>query len=128
MDVFFLKDELWKSRLEELRKVKTLPWNNFQLRKTLKSLKKNKTADPNGMIHEIFKEECLGKDLETSLLNLFNGIKETFFFPDFLLKQNICTIYKNKGSRLDMNNDRGIFILTAMKKILDKLIYFDKRH
>ena len=128
LDVFFLKDELWKSRLEELRKVKTLPWNNFQLRKTLKSLKKNKTADPNGMIHEIFKEECLGNDLETSLLNLFNGIKETFFFPDFLLKQNICTIYKNKGSRLDMNNDRGIFILTAMKKILDKLIYFDKRH
>ena len=25
-----------------------------------------------------------------------------------------------------MNNDRGIFILTAMKKILDKLIFFDK--
>ena len=26
---------------------------------------------------------------------------------------------------MDMNNERGIFILTTLKKILDKLIYFD---
>jgi hypothetical protein len=42
------------------------------------------------------------------------------------LRQNISTIFKNKGSRLEMNNERGIFILSALKKILDKLIYFDK--
>ena len=28
-------------------------------------------------------------------------------------------------SRLDLDNDRGIFILTVLKKVLDKLIYFD---
>ena len=27
-----------------------------------------------------------------------------------------------------MNNERGIFILTAMKKILDKLIYIEKNY
>ena len=37
---------------------------------------------------------------------------------------NITTIFK-KGSRMDMKSDRGIFILTVMKKILDKLIYKD---
>ena len=37
----------------------------------------------------------------------------------------LVSIYKNKGSRFDMNNDRGIFILTVFKKILDKLLYFD---
>ena len=43
-----------------------------------------------------------------------------------MIKQNITTIFKNKGSRQDMENDRGIFILSALKKILDKLIYIDK--
>lgn len=33
---------------------------------------------------------------------------------------------KKKGSRLDMNNDRGIFILSVLRKILDMLIYYDK--
>ena len=38
---------------------------------------------------------------------------------------NITTIFKNKGSRMDMKNDSGIFILTVLKKMLDKFIYFD---
>ena len=33
--------------------------------------------------------------------------------------QNITTVYNNKGSRFDMENERGIFILTVLKKILD---------
>ena len=126
MDVFFLKEELWISRMEELRKLKSVPWSKSQLRKALKSLKKNKTSDPNGMINELFMEDCAGEDLEDALLSLLNGIKEYFLFPEYLLRENITTLYKNKGSRLDMNNDRGIFILTALKKILDKLIYLDK--
>ena len=48
------------------------------------------------------------------------------YLPDFLIKQNITSIFKNKGSRLDLKNDRGIFILTSLRKILDKLLYFDK--
>ena len=126
MDIFFLKEELWISRLEELKKVKTVPWDIFELREALKTLKNNKTADPNGMTNELFKEGCLGKDLEKALLDFFNGVKDTFFIPDFLAKENISTIYKNKGSRLDLENDRGIFILTALKKILDKLIFLEK--
>ena len=126
LDVFFLKQELWSSRMIELRRIKTKPWNIVKLRKTLKSLKNNKTYDPNGIVNEIFKEGCVGRDLEEALLKLFNGIKDEFTVPDFVLKQNITTIFKNKGSRLDMNNDRGIFILTAFKKILDKLIYNEK--
>ena len=126
MDAFFLKEELWISRMEELRNLKSVPWSKSQLRKALKSLRKNKTSDPNGMINELFMEDCAGEDLEDALLSLLNGIKEYFLFPEYLLRENITTLYKNKGSRLDMNNDRGIFILTALKKILDKLIYLDK--
>ena len=111
MDVYFLKEELWISRMKELRMKKTDPWSKQQLQKALKSLKNNKTADPNGMINELFKEGCLGKDLEDALLDLLNGIKENFQIPEFMVRENICTIYKNKGSRNDMNNDRGILFL-----------------
>ena len=126
MDVYFLKEELWKSRMEELNELKSPPWSKIQLRKAIKSLKKNKTSDPDGMINELFMEGCAGEDLENALLLLFNGIKNNHELPDFMIKQNITTIFKNKGSRQDMENDRGIFILSALKKILDKLIYIDK--
>ena len=45
------------------------------------------------------------------------------FIPMFITLSNITTIYKNKGSRLDLENDRGIFIISTIKKILNKLIY-----
>ena len=125
-DIFFLKEELWASRLIELRNQTTPPWTKKQLKKALNSLKKNKTADPNGLINEIFMEGCAGEDLENALLALLNGIKFSFHFPEYVLKENITTIFKNKGSRLELDNDRGIFILSSLKKILDKMIYLDK--
>ena len=121
LDVFFLKEELWSSRMEELRNSKTNPWTVADLRRAISSLKKNKTSDPNGLINEIFMEECAGNDMETTMLLLLNGIKENFQFPEYILRQNISTLFKNKGSRLEMNSARGIFILSTIKKILDNL-------
>ena len=48
-----------------------------------------------------------------------------FHIPRFMILQNITSIFKNKGSRFELENDRGIFILTVFKKVLDKLIYHD---
>ena len=124
-DIYFLKEELWSTRMEILRSKKSSPWNMSELRGALKSLNCNKTADTNGMINELFKSDCAGSDLLESLLLLFNGIKKTFSSPKFMILENITTIFKNKGSRFDMDNDRGIFILTVLKKILDKLVYND---
>ena len=124
-DLFFLKEELCSSRMEELRNKKTPPWQLSDLTKALKSLKKNKTSDPNGMINEIFKTGVGGSDLQEAMLLLFNGVKANLFLPSYMLLENITTLFKNKGSRFEMNNDRGIFILTVLKKILDKLIYQD---
>ena len=39
---------------------------------------------------------------------------------------NVTSIWKKKGSRMDMSNERGIFVLTTVRKILDKLTYLDK--
>lgn len=90
-----------------------------------RALKNNKTIDPNGMVHEIFKRGCIESELQKGLLLMFNGIKHNQYIPDYMTLENITTIFKNKGSRMDLKNDRGIFILTVLMKILDKLIYFD---
>ena len=39
---------------------------------------------------------------------------------------NISTAYKSKVSRFSLESDRGIFILSVLRKYLDKLIYQDK--
>ena len=52
-----------------------------------------------------------------------NGIKQHFIIPDYFTLSNITSIYKNKGSKSDLNNDRGIFIISVFKKVLDKLTY-----
>ena len=96
-----------------------------QLNEALKSLKNNKISDPHSLINEVFKEGCIGSDLKEVLLILVNDIKKDLKLVDFFKPADIISIYKNKGSRFDMNNDRCIFILTVVKKILDKLLYFD---
>ena len=81
--------------------------------------------DPNGIVNEIFKSGCIGSDLKEALFLLFNGVKAEQFIPMFMNLSNITSIHKNNGSKLDLDNDTGIFILTVMKNILDKLVYFD---
>ena len=78
------------------------------------------------MMNEIFKQGCIGQDLKIALLSLINGIKANQYVPEFMNLADISSIFKNKGSRMDLKNDRGIFILTVIKKILDKVIYHDK--
>ena len=126
MDIFYLKEELWQSRMEELLQVKSPPWKMNELDKVLKSLKNNKTRDPLGMINEVFKIGCAGDDLKIALLELLNGSKCYQLIPEFMNLSNITTLYKQKGSRLSLNSERGIFILTSLKRILDKQIYVDK--
>ena len=102
------------------------PWTAKDLEEVTKTLKNNQTRDPNGMINEIFKKNVMGQDLQLAVIELMNGIKLTFDFPEYMELANISTLYKNKGSRYDLENDRGIFILTVLRKILDKLIYKEK--
>ena len=102
MDIFFLKEELWAWRLEELKKKKTDSWNEDDMKEALKSLKNNKTADPNGMVNELVKPNCAGSNLLESLILLYNGIKMSFHIPRFMILQNITSIFKNKGSRYEL--------------------------
>ena len=79
-----------------------------------------------GLINELFKPGLIGEQLKFSTLSLMNNIKQSLVVPRQMKLSNITSIWKKKGSRLDIENDRGIFVLTAVRKILDKLTYLDK--
>ena len=95
-----MKMELWKTRMENIKNVKTPEWNIEQLDEVLKSLKNNKTYDPHLMINELFKAGCIGEDMEEALLLLFNGIKEELNLPEYFKFGDIISIYKNKGGKI----------------------------
>ena len=55
-----------------------------------------------------------------------NGIKNQQKFPQCLQTCNITSIHKNKGSKKDFNQYRGIFRVTVFRNILDKSIFSDE--
>ena len=120
------KETLFDLRINLCKLRKSEPWTESNLNVVLKSLKKNKARDPHGLINDLFKPEVIGSDLSESLLSLMNGIKENCYLPEFIQWANITSIYKGKGGKLDLNNERGIFIVTVFRSILMRLIYNDK--
>ena len=122
-EIRVLKEELWDLRYLKLKAQPSEPWSVQDLLNVVKQLKNNQCRDPNGMISEIFKEGVAGSDLLWAVLELMNMILETFHVPFDMIKADITSIWKKKGSRLDLSNDRGIFILSILRKILDKLLF-----
>ena len=54
---------------------------------------------------------------------MFNRIKDCKKYPDILKLSNITSLYKKKGERSNLDNDRGIFNTVKIRSILDKMIY-----
>ena len=109
--------------LSKLRK--SPKWEITDLEKVLKKLKNNKSRDPHGLVNELFKPGVIGDDLQNSLVLLFNKIKDTAEFPKLMEFANITSIYKGKGEKVDLENDRGIFIVSILRSIFMKLLYND---
>ena len=55
-----------------------------------------------------------------------NEIKDNIFFPQFMQCANIVSIYKGKGKKQELNNDRGIFLVNFFRSIIMKMVYLDK--
>ena len=89
----------------------------------IKHFKNGKSRDPFGYANELFK--AAGKDLKLAILKLMNRIKDEQKVPQIMLYCNITSLYKNKGPRNNMNSYRGIFRITVLRNILDRLIYND---
>ena len=118
--IYKLKEELLRKRLLLTKRNRSPDWSEDEVKKVLKSLKPGKCPDPHGMINEIFK--LGGDDMVRSLTKMMNGIKNETFIPDQIRYKNISTIYKNKGSKMLLKNDRGVFTSPVLNTILQKLI------
>jgi hypothetical protein len=121
-----LKTQLFELRLKLARSQSTTPWSLEQLETALKTLKLEKARDPHGWLNDIFKEGVAGKNLKLSLLEMMNSMKFHNYIPDFVELADVATIYKGKGEKCNLENDRGIFIVTILRSILMKLIYLDE--
>ena len=71
---------------------KTKLWSIEELDRVLKSLKNNKTRDPQGLVNEIFKPGIIGEDVKLGILELLNCIKTEQKIPKFMQEANITTI------------------------------------
>ena len=106
-----LKDELFKIRMNLASSNKSLPWTMEDLELVLKNLKQGKCRDPNGWVNDLFSNEVAGTNLKISMLKLFNKMKAENYIPDFVRLADVATIYKGKGDKFNLENDRGIFLL-----------------
>ena len=107
-------------------RVPSSPITRNKLNNVLKSLKKNKASDPGGLINELFRPENIGHDLKESLYLFLKKVKDDIEIPEIMENANITSIYKSKGEKNDLKNDRGIFSVNIFRSLLLKLIYNDE--
>ena len=117
-------NKLCQMRLKLSKLNKTQPWSLEDLQHVLKKLPRNKARDSSGYSNELFSPEVAGDDLQKALLSLLNMIKDKQEYPAALQDCNITTIHKKKA-RNDFHNYRGIFRISVIRSILDRLIYED---
>ena len=118
-----VENKLCDARLKLSKLNKTDPWTLDDLNAAIKDLDNGKSRDAIGHANEIFK--CAGSDLKLALLKLMNHIKNTQIYPAAMECCNITSLYKHKGSHKDFNNYRGVFRVTVLRSVLDRLIYND---
>ena len=124
-DVYGLQEMLIKKRLAVTENDKSPEWSREEVIEIMKKLKTNKARDPLGWVNELFRVENAGEDLIQSITFLMNRVKDTQIIPEVFSLKDVSPIYKNKGSRLDLKNDRGVFNGTILNSIFQKLIYKD---
>ena len=100
---------------------KSPDWTMNQLEAVLNKIGHNKSRGPDRLNCSIFHEKCIGSHLNLSLLILFNNIKKEGKVPTFMKSAVITTIPK-KGSKFVLKNERGIFVLSAVRTILMRLL------
>ena len=116
-----LKNVLFDLRMKKCSSEISKDWKSCDLEKVLKNLKDSKARDAHGHVYELFKFG--GKNLKLSLLKMFNLTKRLQIYPDIFQPSNISSIFKQKGSKDDLNNDRGVFNVVKLRSILDRLSY-----
>ena len=97
-------------------------FSNEEIRKGLKVLKKRKAAGCDGLTTEHLIHA--GDNTIYLLSLLYNSILETEYVPDNFRRGTQIPLYKGKNlCPLDVNNYRGITLLTCMNKLFEVIIW-----
>ena len=106
-------------RLQIASNTKSDDWLSDKIEKICKSLKNSKAKDECGLVYELFKPPYSGTDIYHSLTKLFNFIKHELMIPDFFELMSITSLYKQKGLKSEISNERGIFNVSKVRSIFD---------
>ena len=120
------ENKLCGIRLNMSKLKKTDPWTLEDLENVIKYLDKDKSRDAIGHANEILK--CAGSDLKFAVLKLMNHMKKNHEYPEALEYCNTTSLYKHKGTHSDFNYYRGVFRVTVLRSVLDRLMYNDMYH
>ena len=93
------------------------PFSEKELKIALKSVKNNKSSGDDCILNEQIKISF--PKMKGVYLKLFNIILNTGCFPESWAVGLIVPIYKNKGSKNDPNNYRGITLLSCLAKFFN---------
>ena len=121
-DIEELNSNLFEKRIKKARKKKSPPFQMKELDIVLNSLKPGKSKDPEKYVAELFKGGAMEGELKISLLMMMNKMKQDITIPESLRTAHITILDKRK-SKLDLNNWRGIFVCSLLRKILMKLVH-----
>ena len=120
-----------EKKAEEISKIRTRSRNqlakdneikeitNEEVDKAIKELNNKKVADKHGWKNEMLKN-C-GNNMKESVKKALNEIGKGKIVEEWKEVQ-IQSIYKNKGKKDEMKNQRGIFITSNMSKLFEKVI------
>ena len=96
------------------------PFTLKELKQIVARLKNNKCPGVDGFPGELFK--YAGDGVLKSLLSVFNKVKIAKDIPEQWNAVRIATMYKQKGSKKELKNYRGIFLTLVVSKIFENLI------
>ena len=111
---------LMKCINELTKKAVHTPITEKEVSTAINSINKRKSAD----IHNLTIEHVLhaGKDIVTVLTYIINNIFKEGEIPSLLKIGLLSPIFKNKGSKNDAINYRGITVLPVISKIMESVI------
>lgn len=95
------------------------PFNMTELNCVLESLKLNKSPGQDHIVNEFLINANM--QLKQCLLDIFNKILDTEYFPTMWSEGTITPIFK-KGDKSNTNNYRGITILSNIGKLFTKMV------
>ncbi|MCG8033307.1 MAG: reverse transcriptase family protein, partial [Candidatus Thiodiazotropha taylori] len=118
-DVLYFNEQYVKNEFTIMFDELNVEFTQEEIMKSIKQLKTNKSAGPDKLINEFF---IHGKHiLIPTLCKIFNTVFESGYFPDEWSEGYIIPLHK-KGSMTDVENYRGITLLSTLGKLFTRVI------